>query len=210
MNIANRIKERRKILGMTQQALAEAVGVTQNAIHKLEDGTTQKPRNILEIAKILKCQPSWLLFGRDDPDNHKNDNVENSNNSFGYYPLISWEQASDWMGEVDKARSLKTKFYNSPITCSYHTFLLKVKGFSMEPIFRDGDLIFVDPNAKWHHGSFVVAKNTETKEVTFKQLVIEDNQKFLKATNPNWPMQVIPLGEKYTIIGTVIFAGMIF
>ncbi|MCZ4328314.1 LexA family protein, partial [Brachybacterium paraconglomeratum] len=57
--------------------------------------------------------------------------------------------------------------------------------------FRDGDIIFVDPDRDAMHRSLVVAKLTDTQEATFKQLIIEGEQKYLKALNPSWPEQIM-------------------
>lgn len=48
-------------LGMTQQSLAEKVGVSQEAIQKiLSGGGTRK---IVAIARALHCEPEWLEDG---------------------------------------------------------------------------------------------------------------------------------------------------
>ncbi len=63
MKLGDRVKKRRVKLGISQQDLAESIGVSQNAIHKLEDGTTDSPRKIFELAQQLTCSAEWLLNG---------------------------------------------------------------------------------------------------------------------------------------------------
>jgi len=41
-------------------------------------------------------------------------------------------------------------------------------------------------------------------------LVIEQDIKYLKPANPNWPEQITPIKENCTIVGTVIFSGKCF
>ena len=80
----------------------------------------------------------------------------------------------------------------------------------MEPVFREGDLIFVDPMAESHHGSYIVARLDAQNEATFKQLIIEQGKQYLKPANPSWPEQIIPITSECSIVGTVVFAGKIF
>lgn len=61
--LASRIKERRKALGITQTSLAECVGMRQQSIQYLESGRATRTSFILELAKVLKCDPDWLLNG---------------------------------------------------------------------------------------------------------------------------------------------------
>lgn len=76
--------------------------------------------------------------------------------------------------------------------------------------FRDGDIIFVDPAKDFENGSLVVAKLADSKEATFKQLVIEGERKFLKPLNPSWPDPIIELPDDATICGVIVSKVEIF
>ena len=62
-------------------------------------------------------------------------------------PLISWVQAGEW-AEIAGNFALgdAEDLLPCPVRCSPDTFVLRVRGESMEPKFHDGDLIFVDPS----------------------------------------------------------------
>jgi SOS-response transcriptional repressor LexA len=77
----------------------------------------------------------------------------------------------------------------------------------MEPRFNEGDLIFVDPHAEPGHKKFVVVRSNESMEATFKQLIVEENRRYLKALNPDWPDRIVAIGENTTICGVVVFKG---
>ncbi|MCY4264688.1 MAG: S24 family peptidase, partial [Gammaproteobacteria bacterium] len=94
-----------------------------------------------------------------------------------------------------------------PIRCSPESFVLRVRGASMQPRFNEGDLIFVDPNVAPDHGKFVVVRLTESNEATFKQLMIEDGKHYLKAINPDWPQRIIEVNEEAIICGVIVFKG---
>jgi SOS-response transcriptional repressor LexA len=203
MDIANRVKKLRKALDLTQYQLAELVGVAQNSIQKLEKGDTKNPRNIESLARALKCTPEFLQFGISE---NINSNVSPGPTLKAAVPLISWVQAGAW-SEISEIKEYDADRYLCPVKCSDLTFVLKVQGVSMEPKFHEGDLIFVDPEAECIHGSYVVARLDDDNHATFKQLIIESGQKFLKAANPNWPEQLIPINGNCTLVGKVIFTG---
>jgi len=47
----------------TQEELANALGVSQTAIHKVLTGETKQPRYILEMANLLNVSADWLKTG---------------------------------------------------------------------------------------------------------------------------------------------------
>ncbi|CNJ11086.1 helix-turn-helix domain-containing protein [Yersinia bercovieri] len=63
---AERVKQRRTELGLTQSGLAIKVGVKQQTIQRIESGATERPRYLLEIATALNCEPKWLIYGCSD------------------------------------------------------------------------------------------------------------------------------------------------
>ena len=85
--------------------------------------------------------------------------------------------------------------------------MLRVRGESMEPRFRDGYLIFVDPAVPPDHGRFVVVQGENSNEATFKQLIVEGKRKYLKALNPDWPERIIESHATAAICGVVVFKG---
>jgi transcriptional regulator with XRE-family HTH domain len=65
----DRITSRRKELGLTQQQLADAVGISGVSVYKWEAGiNTPKGQNLFSLAKALRCSPTWLLNGTDSDE----------------------------------------------------------------------------------------------------------------------------------------------
>ena len=61
------LKRLREIRNLSQQALAEAVGVTQVAISKFESGKkTPRVKTLKKLAKELNCSTDHLLYGKRD------------------------------------------------------------------------------------------------------------------------------------------------
>lgn len=64
MSVGENIKDRRKTMGMSQEDLASAIGVSIPMICQIERGT--KSVTLLlgaEIAKVLKCDMNDLVGG---------------------------------------------------------------------------------------------------------------------------------------------------
>lgn len=68
MNIGERIKERRKELGLNQAALAKAASISQQAISKLEVGKSVKSVELVAIARALNVTTEWLETGQEPKD----------------------------------------------------------------------------------------------------------------------------------------------
>ncbi|PKH91412.1 XRE family transcriptional regulator [Pseudoalteromonas sp. 78C3] len=209
MDLGKRVEKRRVQLGMTQAQLGLIAGLAQNSIHNIESGETKRPRKIDTLAQALNCTPEYLLFGIGEiqsDEKNINNNVTPGPSIKATAPLISWVQAGAW-SEISEIKAYDAERFMCPVNCSDLTFVLKVQGISMEPKFDEGDLIFVDPEAECIHGSYVVARLDDDNQATFKQLIIENGHKFLKAANPNWPEQLIPINGNCTLVGKVIFTG---
>lgn len=85
---------------------------------------------------------------------------------------------------------------------SERSFALQVCGDPMEPEFTEGATIIVDPERGALHGSFVVVKLEDAQEATFKQLIVDAGQKFLRPLNAHYP--VMAINGNATIVGVVV------
>lgn len=209
MDITDRINLRLKTLGLKRADLSNKAGINKSSISQWYSGRNKPSgKNLLTLAEYLNCDPTWLLTGEGTaPTGTADKNVLNTTERIkGHYPLISWVQAGNWT-EAIELNPGDFEYYPCPEKCSDSTFLLKVTGDSMEPRFHEGDLIYVDPEEEHFHKKFVVAKLTDENTTTFKQLIIEDGKKYLKALNPNWHTQYLPINGNCEVIGVVIYVG---
>lgn len=66
--LSQRIRDRRRSKGVTQEKLAEEVGLTEITIRKYESGKhTVPPTSVVSIAKVLNCDAEYLRGESDDP-----------------------------------------------------------------------------------------------------------------------------------------------
>lgn len=206
MTIAARVYAKRTELGLTQAELAEKVGTTQQAIVQLEGGRTQRPRYLPELARVFGCDIDWLLSGKEAL---KGDNFEfvRPYTSGTKYPVLSKVQAGAW-GEAIEAYTLKEidLWLESDAHTQGEAFWLEVEGDSMTaPMglsIPEGTFVLFDTGREAVNGNLVIAKLVDDNEATFKKLVIDGSQKFLKGLNPQWPMT--PINGNCRIIGVAI------
>jgi phage repressor protein C with HTH and peptisase S24 domain len=84
---------------------------------------------------------------------------------------------------------------NLPEIGDPHAYALEISGDSMEPVFRDGDMIVVSPAAPIRRGDRVVARTTKG-EVMAKQLARRSARRVeLKSLNPAHPDRSFELNE---------------
>jgi len=68
-HVSRRIRERRILLGMTQQDLANRIGLTYQQVHKYETGINRISAGILSrIAKALRVEVGYFYQGLGEPD----------------------------------------------------------------------------------------------------------------------------------------------
>jgi len=95
---------------------------------------------------------------------------------------------------------LKVELGEAISSCSSREpFALQVLGNSMEPEFKDGAIVVVDPNVPLHHGAYVIIDYKE--ETTFRQFIVRDEKHYLVALNDNYPEELIT--EEYNIRGII-------
>lgn len=201
MKIGEAIRAARKAKGWTLEKLAQEAGTDTGNLSRLERGlqqvNDQLQRRILELLNVsISVQAPGI------------DRVEDGPAIRGHVPLISWVQAGCWSEVTDIYAAGDAELWlPCPVAHGPRTYAVRIRGESMfNPherwSFRDGDIIFVDPDRDAIHRSLVVAKLVDSQEATFKQLIIEGSQKYLKALNPSWPEQFI------RIDGDAVFCGV--
>jgi len=202
--LAKRLNYVLELKGITQEKVATAVGSSQQSVHAICSGKTLKPRSLVAIARFLNVSADWLESGSgymELPESNTPELARFKSN----VPLISWGKAAVW---PDISHLFKPddadEFYPCPDKHSENAFALKVFGESMWPDYIEGEIIFVDPLVEARHGSCVVVRQQGNEEATFKQLIIDGSQKYLKALNTNWPNPIFEMMPNAVIIGVVV------
>ena len=72
----------------------------------------------------------------------------------------------------------------------------------------EGYLILVEPSLTAKNGDLIIAKVADSKDVTFKKLVIDAGRTYLTPLNPNYRPIEVP--NDLTVIGVVTQARILF
>lgn len=201
--LGSRIAHYRKKKGISQAGLAKACGwASQSRVGNYEKNTREPSLADLNLmANALSVRLEDLVM---------QNNIEAGPDVKGRVPLISWVQAGSWSEVCDVSAIYDVEEWLAcPVAHSSQTFVLRVRGESMfnpnaRKSFREGDLIFVDPERNAENGSLVIVKLENENEATFKQLVVEGSKKYLKALNPAWPNPIMEINGNASICGVVI------
>jgi SOS-response transcriptional repressor LexA len=215
MDTKSIIKSRRKALGLTEQQLADRIGVSRGSVQMWERGDTAPKRGNQQaaadalgvtVAELMGLQTTAQVVRVSGP---AADRVE-AMASMGAVPLISWVQAGCWSDVADPFQPGDAdEWLPCPVAHGPRCYAVRVRGDSMNnpgarPSYSDGDIIFVDPDRRANHGDRVIVRLDDHAEATFKQLLIEDGRKLLKALNPEWSPRYISINGHATIVGVVI------
>lgn len=213
----NRLAFAREKRGLSQGALAEKAGVSQVTITHLESGRNQTSKKLVAIAVALGVSAEWLQQGADAEKNlallegrsEREGNVSFSEqpSRLYRYPVLSWVAAGSWSEAVEPFE---------PGSCDHFeltdykgkgpAFWLEVKGDSMTSLsgesIPEGVLILVDTGLEPRPGDLVVAKlASDRNEATFKKLVFDAGERYLKPLNPAY--RTIPINGNCEVIGVV-------
>jgi len=201
--IGQRAAHARKLRKLSQKAVAEKVGISQPTLSELERGESDGTKFIVELAEALSVRVGWLKNGEGnlDADPVLDNNVTPGPYVGGEVPLISWVQAGNWQEAVDNYQpGYAEETVTATVQVKRHTFALRVKGDSMEPDFRQDDILIVEPEMEPEPGDLVVVKNGDN-EATFKKLVQDGGDWYLKPLNPAYPTKLLHEGMR--IVGVV-------
>lgn len=204
---------------ISQAALARACGIKPPSVNDWLSGKTKtiEGQNLLLAADFLGVTPKWLATGRGPkhklPHTPEESNVEvalQPTRSFSY-PEISWVQAGSAREAVEVGNIALCHQHISDVWAGEDAFWLRVTGDSMTassgtPSFPEGFLILVAPDIEPRSGQFVVARMVSTNEATFKQLVRDAGELYLKPLNQAYPTRAVD--DSWEIVGTVVDGKM--
>lgn len=218
MTLSERIQTARKQAKLTQKELADRVGISQTAVHKLECGRSRSSRRTVSIALTCGVDPIWLDTGRGEMTligatpgmDHAalakaaEDGELYRAPIFARLPLISWDDANNYCEESDELFHPKEVESWIPVAprSSDRTFAIRVPDDSMEPEFQEGEIIIVDPTLPGKHNQFLVARMEGDTTATFKQLILVGNKKYLKPLNSRYPL--IDIQGSLHVCGVVV------
>lgn len=207
IRLSNYFRLKKERAGGVTKVLADLIGTDPNYLTQIERNLQDKQIGSKLARKIeasLGLPRGWM-----DQDHSGTDagNTEASGLELRDLPEISWVQAGQFNGIED----FREKYGEHPRVVtdrpvSRRAYALRVRGDSMmSPTgggYPDGCRIVVDPGIEAAPGRRVIVRLDGVDEATFKELVLDAGQYYLKPLNPRYPMMPMPEGAR--IIGVVV------
>lgn len=205
MNVGERIKNRRKELGMSADKLAELINKNRATIYRYEKNEIENmPYDVIEpLAKVLNVSPAYLMGWEDQATSLDSLPVKQipvvSQISAGL-PIYSEENLIDYTYIATKNLSVDKELFG-----------LKVSGDSMDKEFKDGEVVVVEKDSVVENGQIGVVQingyNATVKRVRYK----DDQLILLPESNNNEHLpQVYNSSDDVKIIGRVVASQKIY
>ena len=191
--------------GLSPSGLAKCAGLDPTTFNKSKritrEGKLRWP-STESIAKILDATGAPL----DELVSYISETAEQPSNR--NFPIIGFAQAGA-EGYFDDAGYPVGAGWDEipfPDVGDPQAYSLEISGNSMEPIYRDGDIIVVAPQANIRRGDRIVVK-TRDGEVMAKQLLRRTARKYeLQSLNPEHKDRSIPI-EDVEWIARILWAS---
>ena len=205
MNVGQRIKNRRKELGMSADKLAELINKNRATIYRYEKNEIENmPYDVIEpLAKVLNVSPAYLMGWEDRANSLDSLPVKQipvvSQISAGL-PIYSEENLIDY-----------TYIATKNLSADKELFGLKVSGDSMDKEFKDGEVVIVEKDSVVENGQIGVVQingyNATVKRVRYNN----DQLILLPESNNNEHLPQVYNGtDDVKIIGRVVASQKIY
>lgn len=206
MNVGDRIKLRRKEIGMSQTDLANEVGSTKQNIYKYENGIiTNIPSDKIEAISAALCTtPAYLMGWGDTAGVHASDNDAG---------LCYVQYAGPVAAHFNATPTEEHEFRCMPSEWLGHRrpedfFVASVDGNSMYPHFHDGDEILCLRCSDMGHSGRVGIIVFGNDEATLKRIDYQPGEDWidLVPVNPEYQTKRIEGAdlEQCRVVGRVI------
>lgn len=199
--VAEYIKAKREDKGLSARELAKTAGITGEHIRYIESGQRKTPSFdvVMKILKALHVDLQEFL----QETGYLPPNIEPvAMRKTRPVPIISWVMAGNWQTVCDNFQPGEADDWIETEIKGKNVFALKIKGDSMEPEFKEGEIVVVNPHVEAKANDYVVVRNDE-EEATFKQLKIYGETRVLHPLNPKYPDIELKKGDRYIIVGKI-------
>ncbi|MBP5268304.1 MAG: helix-turn-helix domain-containing protein, partial [Ruminococcus sp.] len=188
MKIGERIRQRRKFLGLSVDELAEKLGKNRATVYRYESSDIEKlPTTVLEpLADALKTTPAYLMGWEDDKP--ADTLTVLPTDKIHMIPVFGSVAAG--FGAYASSDIIEYIPLYIENDCDVaDTICITVKGQSMYPKIEEGDRIVVRRQDSVDNGRIAVVMIGE--EAVVKRVECEKNKLTLISINPEYPPRVI-------------------
>ncbi len=202
LEISNILNYLLKSMRLSEAELARNVNIPRATINRLVSGKTPDPRasTLNAIAEYFNISVDQLLGKKPIFLAQIESNITPKQESI---PVLNIEDCRDW-DEIIHQLTNDSHFDWVSIdpTIEKGKFAVRVQGESMWPQFDKDTILIISPESEPKNRDFVIAYIKKSGDILFRQLIIENRYKFLRAINTMFP--AISLEPQDVIIGVVI------
>lgn len=220
-NLLNkRIIKLRKSKGFTQKRLAEKLSISVPTMNHYETGKRVPGSDLLaRLAKVLECNPGWLLIGEGEMQIHDGTSPRSTHTSMGDFVLVprynietSDKEGSSISSEqiVDHLAFKADWVHKELDTKPENLILVHSIGDTMEPTIRSGDLILIDRSQSQVKSEGIYLINLEDGLMVKRVEWLLDDSVVIRGDNKLVSReQILPSKEleKLHILGRVVWVG---
>lgn len=196
--------------GLTEEELASAVGVSERTIANILAGKLPKDRAKWEkFARYFRMDADFL---RTDGPTHPGAVFELSGSTHhsaaGHIqkvPLLNWGQIEQMVTKKDPSCAIRAEaMLEATDVPGKRTFAVKVRDNSMQPLFSEGEIIFVNPDLPSEPGQYVVVESEDGRPqgALLRQLKDIGGQSILHPLNRRY--EDLPMTNQQRIWGRVV------
>ncbi|WP_190286039.1 MULTISPECIES: helix-turn-helix domain-containing protein [unclassified Pantoea] len=209
--IGERIRLRRRELGLTQKEIAQHLGRSASAVTQWESGATYpNGQNLVKLAEILKTDAQWILSG-DYQDNKWGIDYDDWSTAGAIpTPIFTWEEAGETKDKFDALTTSQKHTHILTTTGGDYEYVLKAKKehipHKFESMFPDDCSLVIDCSqtgkSDIKNGKFVLVKANKPESIPVIRRVIDDGMAlFLEA--PSDGLAAYKLDDSWIVLGIV-------
>ena len=209
MLMGDRIKKRRKELGLTQPALGKAVGVSRAAVSLWEKNENEpKGINLQNIARVLRCSADWLIDGRSeksvsDAPAHYNAGTPSAIPIFSKKNVLAYLQGDD---VETVSASTELSVIAKMLGASNNCIAFQEDSIGMMPRIMPGELVVIDPSVSDILGGEWAFSVSDTVVVGILSRTPRGFVLSFYSENPGWePVEVDPSDAVGKVVATIPF-----
>jgi len=179
--------------GLTEEALASAVGVSVRTIANiLADELPQDRRTWECFARFFRMDADFLRSGGPPHSEGLFDLTESAHPSplgqMRKVPLLKWYQIDQMVAREKPPRLIYADAMLETDVPGKRTFAMQVRDNSMQPLFNEGEIIFVNPDLPSEPGHYLVVASEagrpegallrQLKEIGWQTILHPLNQRY--------------------------------
>ena len=195
--------------GLTEEELASAVGVSVRTIENiLTDELPQDPAIWETFARYFRIHADFLRSGGHPHSEGLFELSESTHHSpvgqMRKVPLLKWDQIDQMVTREELPRLIHADALLETDVPGKRTFAVQVRDNSMQPLFSEGEIIFVNPDLPCEPGDYVVVESEDggSKSALLRQLKEIGGQTILHPLNRRY--EDLPVTTQQSIWGRVV------